>query len=265
MIAPTAHNQHYFLEHKEDVAFSFIHDESIRDVLERHGIDLLFFARHFGVRVVDAVIIALLNQQKSYLTTLLDVMQLFFSNHNIRLDKNDLDFLHEGFKKTFAKFAMNLEACDMIKIESMLDRDTQRDFFSIEEIEESKELIEDMEYFLSKISSEEISMADMHSAIEKCVIITETYGHLLSEKESCAFLSRKLLDVSVLLRSWFALVGEEAFLMVLESFKSMVALLLAFHEQALEAQSVEYTAFDTLFSRDVERLSEILKPREGYM
>ena len=71
--------------------------------------------------------------------------------------------------------------------------------------------------FLSKISSEEISMADLHSAMEKCVIIAETYGHLLSEKESCAFLSRKILDMSVLLRSWSGVVGEEAFFMVLDS------------------------------------------------
>ncbi len=265
MVAHIAQNQHYFLEHKEDVAFSFIHDESIRDVLERHGIDLLFFARHFGVRVVDAVIIALLNQQKSYLNALLEVMQLFFSNHNICLDKHDLDFLRQGFRKTFAKFAMNLEARDMIQIESILDVEEKRDFFSIEEIEESKELIEDMEYFLSKISSEEISMADLHSAMEKCVIIAETYGHLLSEKESCAFLSRKILDMSVLLRSWSGVVGEEAFFMVLDRLKSIIALLLAFHEQALEAQSVEYTAFDAPFSRDIERLAEILKLKEGYM
>lgn len=172
-----------------------------------------------------------------------------------------MDFLRQGFRKTFAKFAINLDAHDMIKIESMLDVEDKKGFFSIEEIEESKELIEDMEYFLSKISSEEISMADLHSAMEKCVIITETYGHLLSEKESCAFLSRKLLDMSVLLRSWSTLMGEEAFFMVLDRLKSIIALLLAFHEQALEAQSVEYTAFDTLFSRDIERLSEILKPR----
>lgn len=261
MVVNIAQNQHYFLEHKEDVAFSFIRDESIRDVLERHGIDLLFFARHFGVRVVDAVVIALANQQKTYLATLLEVMQLFFSNHNICLDKYDLDILRQGFKKTFTKFAMNLDAHDMITIESMLDVEHKRDFLSIEEIEESKELIEDMEYFLSKISSEEILIADLHSAIEKCVIITETYGHLLSEKESCAFLSRKLLDMSVLLRSWSALVGEEAFLVVLKRFKSIVALLLAFHEQALEAQRVEYTAFDTLFSRDIESLAEILERR----
>lgn len=77
MVVNIAQNQHYFLEHKEDVAFSFIHDESIRDVLERHGIDLLFFARHFGVRIVDAVMLALLSQQKSSINILLDVMQLF--------------------------------------------------------------------------------------------------------------------------------------------------------------------------------------------
>lgn len=261
MLVDAMHNEHYFLEHKEDVAFSFIHDECVRDVLARHGIDLLFFARHFGVRVVDAVMIALLNQQKSHFNTLLEVIQIFFSNHNIFLDDKDLDFLRQGFKKTFAKFAMTLDAKDMFIIESMLENEVKKDFFTLEEIEESRELIEDMEYFISKISSEDISTNDFSSAIEKCIIIAETYGHLLSEKESCALLSRKLLDLSTLLRSWSCFVGEEAFYIVLERLKAIIVSLLAFQEQVLESQRLSYNAFDTLIVSDVETIGEILQLR----
>lgn len=258
MVTSITHNEHYFLEHKEDVAFSFIHDNSVRDVLERHGIDLLFFARHFGLRVVDAVVLALFTQQKSHMYTLLEVMQLFFARYHICLDEEDLAFLRQGFKKTFAKFAMNLDAHDMIFIETMLEIKDKRDFFSIEEIEESKELIEDMEHFSAKISSEEIATVDIYHGIEKLVIITETYGRLLGQKDSCAFLSRKLLDMSLLLRSWSSLVGEEGFFQILDEVKSIIALLLVFQEQALETQCVELNAFDTRVSHDIENIAMIL-------
>ena len=138
MDASVVHNEHYFLEHKEDVAFSFIHDVSVRDVLERHG-------------------------------------------------------------------------------------------------------------------------------IEKLVMISETYGRLLGQKDSCAFLSRKLLDMSLMLRSWASLVGEEGFFQILDEVKCIIILLLAFQEQALETQCVELDAFDTRISHDVDNIAMILHRRNHDM
>ena len=120
------HHRHVLLEHQEDIAFSFIHDELTREVLEHYGIEPLFFVRHFGKMIVEEIVESIEQESINHSCIALEVMQAFFQHHNKALKMHDMSLLRKGIKKTLIRFSQYLTADETFKIEALLDGDDEQ-------------------------------------------------------------------------------------------------------------------------------------------
>lgn len=71
------HHRHVLLEHQEDIAFSFIHDELTVKYLNISGIEPLF-VRHFGKMIVEEIVESIEQESINHSCIALEVMQASF-------------------------------------------------------------------------------------------------------------------------------------------------------------------------------------------
>lgn len=255
-------HRHVLLEHQEDIAFSFIHDELTREVLEHYGIEPLFFVRHFGKMIVEEIVDTIEQESMNHSCIALEVMQAFFQHHNKELKMHDMSLLRKGIKKTLVRFSQYLTADETFKIEALLDGDEKETrsnaFFTIEENEEMHEVLEDLEHFVSKLSVDTFFLPGFTHSIERVVILFESYSHLLKSNDAFFFLSDKLLELSLSLRVLHHFEGSEVFEKIQEHLVLIVTSLIRFHESVEKQNFLHLDALDKQITDDIDCVKEFL-------
>lgn len=263
-MSTTQLHRHILLEHQEDIAFSFIHDELTRDVLEHYGIDPLFFARHFGKRMVEEIVDSIEAETVSHSCVTLEIMQTFFRKHNKTLQMRDISLIRKGIKKTLIRFSEYLTADETFKIETFLDEQeelSRESSFSLEESEEIQEVLEDLEYFVSKLSVDTFFLPGFAHSIERMVILFESYSHLLRNKDAFIFLSDKCLELSLGLRKLTRFEGSEVFEKIYERLVFIVTSLIRFHEALEKSAFSQLNGLDRQLIEDMECIETLLETK----
>lgn len=255
-------HRHVLLEHQEDIAFSFIHDEFTREVLEHYGIEPLFFVRHFGTMIVKEIVETIEQESINHSCVTLEVMQAFFQHHNKKLKMHDMSLLRKGIKKTLIRFSQYLTADETFKIEALLDGDDEqtryKTFFSAEENEEMHEVLEDLEHYVSKLTVDTFFLPGFTHSIERVVILFENYSHLLKSNDAFFFLSDKLFELSVSLGVLHHFEGSEVFETIQEHLVLIVTSLIRLHEFFEKQNFLELDALDKQITDDIDRIKELL-------
>lgn len=258
-------HRHALLEHQEDIAFSFIHDELTRNVLEYYGIEPHFFARHFGTLIVEEIVEALEEDTAHHSCYALDVMQAFFQRYDKEFKVHDISLLRKGIKKTFVRFSNCLSADESLKVEMLLD-DTQeevnRDFhLSLDESAQMHELLEDMDHFVTQLSVDAFWVSGFAHSVERIVILFENYSHLLKSKEPFIDLGDFLFGFSITLRGLMDVERNEAFVEIQEHLVCLVASLMRFQE-AIEYENLLHVKdFGMHVVREIEAIQTLLKQK----